>query len=171
MYYLIENNLIPNFQLTSMKYTPIVKYLLSRKLLSQILLTLSATCFVWSNPWAYFGQNAAATPISNSIFASSMQTEQPVEPTTSESTIPVPVQAAVLEAAARRTSRTVAEFKIVNAEQRDWSDGCLGIAEPDELCTQAITPGWLVVVTDGQRNWTYRTDDSGDRVKLDRSPR
>lgn len=152
-----------------MKYTLILKYLLSKRLLSQILSTLSATCFVWSNPWAYLGQSAAAISTSNPIFASTMQTEEPVEST--ESTVPVPIQTAVLEAAARRTSRSVAKFRIVNAEKRNWLDGCLGIAEPDELCTQVITPGWLVIVTDGQRNWTYRTDEFGDRVKLERSPR
>ena len=83
-----------------------------------------------------------------------------------ENTLPLEVQTAVIEAAAGQTSRTVADLKIVSSQPKNWPDRCLGFSQPGEVCAQAVTPGWQVVVTDGLRNWTYRTDDSGELVKL-----
>ncbi|WP_156114062.1 hypothetical protein [Myxosarcina sp. GI1] len=132
---------------------------------------ISATFWVWNNSLDNSSQNAMATSVSTPVIASSVQSEQSEERSPSESkNLPMPVQTAVLEAAASRTSRTVAEFQILEARRRNWSDGCLGISQPDELCTQVITPGWQVIVTDGRRNWVYRTDVLGERVKLAEIP-
>lgn len=81
--------------------------------------------------------------------------------------LPPAVRSAVLQDASRRTSRPVASIRIVEAEEQTWPDACLGIPEPGRLCAQVTVPGWEVMVTDGLRTWTYRTDESGNRVKLD----
>ena len=86
-----------------------------------------------------------------------------------DNTLPIEVQTAVIEAAAGQTSRTVADLKIVSSQPQNWPDRCLGFAQPGEVCAQALTPGWQVVVTDGLRNWTYRTNDTGDLVRLEES--
>ena len=57
-------------------------------------------------------------------------------------------------------------MKIIESRSQQWSDGCLGLGT-DEICTQAIVPGYRVVVTDGINNWTYRTDNTGNTVKLE----
>ena len=92
----------------------------------------------------------------------------PAEPTellTSEvSTLPPEVKTAVLNDVVKRTSKTVAALKILEVEPHQWSDGCLGLGKPDEICTQALVSGWRVVVTDGSRDWTYRTDDTGNAI-------
>lgn len=85
----------------------------------------------------------------------------------SENTLPIEVQSAVIEAAAGQTSRTVADLKILSSQAKNWPDSCLGFSQPGEVCAQALTSGWQVVVTDGLRNWTYRTDDAGDLIKLE----
>jgi hypothetical protein len=54
----------------------------------------------------------------------------------------------------------------VEAEQRIWPDGCLGLAEPDEFCTQALVRGWRVVVTDGEREWIYRTSGRSQPIQV-----
>ncbi|MGV2829885.1 hypothetical protein [Myxosarcina sp. GI1(2024)] len=139
---------------------------MSSKKLAKILLTLGVTYLVGNYPLTNSSQ-----PIAIASSISDFLVEQPEAATTSEpATLPVPIQTAVLEEVARRTSRTVAEFRVLNAQRRQWSDGCLGIPQPDELCTQVITPGWQVIVTDGRRNWVYRTDVLGDRVKLAEAP-
>ena len=139
-------------------------------LLYTIVLTLSAVFFTWSEPIA---PNIAITQVTipaSLVPAPSWQQKHPQPALTSNTNaLPAEVQSAVLEDAARRTSKTVATLSIRSAQPQNWSDGCLGLAEPDELCTQIITPGWQVVITDGQRNWTYRTNDSGDLVKLEKS--
>lgn len=85
--------------------------------------------------------------------------------------LPTQVQSAVLEDAARRTSQTVAALRIIEVQQKTWSDGCLELARPDELCTQVVTRGWRIVVTDGQNTWTYHTNALGSLVKLDNNPK
>ncbi|NJK61022.1 MAG: hypothetical protein HC918_13330 [Oscillatoriales cyanobacterium SM2_1_8] len=52
-------------------------------------------------------------------------------------------------------------------EARTWPNGCLGLGGPDELCTQALVPGWRVVLTDGQRTQVFRSDRTGRQVRLE----
>lgn len=63
-------------------------------------------------------------------------------------------------------------LRIVAAQQKEWPNGCLGLAEKDVFCTEAIVRGWKVVVTTAQQSqlaWTYRTNGSGTSVKLEQS--
>ena len=124
-----------------------------------LLATFFAVGFVPINSQVAFSQ-----------FASISSDGQKLSQIASEdNTLPIEVQSAVVEAAARQTSRTVAALKILSSQPKNWSDSCLGFTEPGEVCAQAVTPGWQVVVTDGLRNWTYRTNDSGDLIKLEKS--
>jgi hypothetical protein len=59
----------------------------------------------------------------------------------------------------------VDQIQIETVEQRDWPDGCLGLAGPDEVCTQAITPGWLVVFSIGDAEYRYRVDETGTNIR------
>jgi len=47
-----------------------------------------------------------------------------------------------------------------------WSDGCLGLGGPAELCLAALTEGWQVEVIDttGQ-SYFYRTNLGGDSIR------
>ncbi|MBE9046314.1 hypothetical protein IQ255_18190 [Pleurocapsales cyanobacterium LEGE 10410] len=127
-------------------------------LLSVLLLSLGAFWVTWNIAIADTGL----------IPAPNIQDEQPTEILSAE-TLPPAVQSAVFDEAMKRTSKTVADLKIVSARSQTWSDGCLNLAQPNELCSQVITPGWRVVVTDGIANWTYRTDDSGALIRLEES--
>ncbi|PSB03994.1 hypothetical protein [Merismopedia glauca] len=59
-------------------------------------------------------------------------------------------------------------LKIITAERRSWSDGCLGLADPGQFCTEAIVPGWRVTVAGNSQQWVYRTNSTGSVVKFDR---
>ena len=133
-----------------------------RKLVYATLLSLSTFFFVWTSPFS------SSTVLSQTglIPAPSLQ-QQPELLTSESSTLPPEVKTAVLNDAVKRTSKTVSALKIIEAKQQEWSDGCLGLASSEEICTQAITPGWQIVVTDGLRNWTYRTDNTGDSIRLE----
>lgn len=103
--------------------------------------------------------------------APSLQNESPIKNMSSNNpTLPPEVQSAVFEDTVNRTSKTADALRVVEAEPHNWTDGCLGLAKPEEICTQAIVPGWRVIVSDGLREWSYRTDDSGSLVKLEESP-
>ena len=126
-----------------------------RKLIYATLLSLSTIFFVWTNPF------------SSSTVWSQTSSDRWSKLLASENTLPPEVKSAVLNDAVKRTSKTLSALKIIEAKQQEWSDGCLGLAKADEMCTQAITPGWQIVVTDGLRNWTYRTDNTGDAIRLE----
>jgi hypothetical protein len=59
----------------------------------------------------------------------------------------------------------VDEIDYVSFSREDWPDACLGLAEPDEMCAQVITPGWRVVLMAEGAKYVYRTDASGEVVR------
>ena len=77
------------------------------------------------------------------------------------------VETAVLAAASELTQVEQSQLAIVDAVPQDWPDGCLGLAEADEMCTAALVPGWAVTVSDGQQQWNFRTDEEGIVIRLD----
>ncbi|NJL78279.1 MAG: hypothetical protein HC836_18160 [Richelia sp. RM2_1_2] len=81
--------------------------------------------------------------------------------------LPPKVKSAVLSDATKRVSKPLAALRITQAQKQSWGDSCLGLAQPDTLCAQVIVPGWKVVVTDGERDLVYRTDEKGKQVKLE----
>jgi hypothetical protein len=64
-------------------------------------------------------------------------------------------------------NRGASGLEIVRYEDTMWPGGCLGLPRPGEVCTQALVPGWRVVVTDGVSTWTYRTDQMAERIRLE----
>lgn len=76
---------------------------------------------------------------------------------------------AVLQDASRRSNLPSQELNIVRAQQRDWPDGCLGLALTGTFCSQAVVSGWQVTVNAEQQSFVYRTDNSGSLVKLESS--
>nr|WP_323292724.1 hypothetical protein [Crocosphaera sp. XPORK-15E] len=78
---------------------------------------------------------------------------------------PNTVITAVTEQIAQQTGLKTDALQIQETEVKTWSDGCLGLAKPDEFCTQALVEGWRIVVTDGQKTWVYRTDQTGRNLR------
>ncbi|MCP6762259.1 MAG: hypothetical protein NHB32_26715 [Fischerella sp. CENA71] len=80
--------------------------------------------------------------------------------------LPLPVARAVLRDVSRTQGVLPSKLKIAEYHQQTWSDGCLGLAKPDELCTQALVPGWRVIVSNGTQNWIYHTNSNGRSLRL-----
>lgn len=57
------------------------------------------------------------------------------------------------------------QLQIQETKAEIWPNGCLGLEKPDELCTQALVEGWRIVVSDGNQNWVYRTDQTGQMIR------
>ena len=85
----------------------------------------------------------------------------------SPNNLPANVANAVLRDAAQRLNLSLSQLKIVEAEQRNWSDGCLGLGRPQDLCAAVVTPGWLVTVEGRQQRLVYRTSDRSTLIALD----
>lgn len=117
---------------------------------------------------------ATATPsLANSIPTSPLEVIQGMElaqtPSVEEDTVeslPDAIAEAVFEDISRRRNLDTSELKILKVARQTWSDGCLGLGG-DQICTQALVPGWLVIVGSEDKLWAYRTDEMGSVVALD----
>ncbi|MFB2936596.1 hypothetical protein ACE1B6_15200 [Aerosakkonemataceae cyanobacterium BLCC-F154] len=83
-------------------------------------------------------------------------------------TLPDAIANAVKKDLSKRTGIASEKLRITNYKQETWPNGCLGISEPDRICTQALVPGWRVTITNGQKTWVYRTDNSGRNVRMEK---
>lgn len=82
--------------------------------------------------------------------------------------LPAQVISAVRHDLAKKTKMAPSLLKVKESSPQTWHDGCLGLAKPDEFCTMALVPGWQVVMSHGNKTWTYRTDNSGRAVRLEK---
>lgn len=80
--------------------------------------------------------------------------------------LPRSVANTVLRNASQRDGVSAKKLKIVDYSQQTWRNGCLELPQTNELCTQALVPGWKVAVSDGQQNWIYHTNQTGTVVRL-----
>ena len=93
-------------------------------------------------------------------------TDVPTAPPTTSTELP---PAAVLEAQkwlAAHLGVPVEEVELVAQEQVEWPNGCLGVAQAGEACTEAIVPGWRVTLAVAGQNYEVRTDETGSIVRL-----
>lgn len=69
--------------------------------------------------------------------------------------------APVLADAGKRTGLPVEDLAVKGAWRRTWSDGSLGCPQPGMYYTQALVPGWQVLVRAGEQTLDYRLSDRG----------
>lgn len=62
---------------------------------------------------------------------------------------------AVLADAATRSGRPVEELEVISAESVTWSDGSLGCPQPGMMYTQALVPGYRILVQAGDQRYDY----------------
>lgn len=77
---------------------------------------------------------------------------------------------AALAEAADRTGVAKDEIRVVTAEAVTWSDGSLGCPEPGMMYTQALVPGYRVVLEAGGEELHFHAGESGD-VRYCEDPR
>ena len=80
--------------------------------------------------------------------------------------LPRLVANAVLQDLGRRQGILTRQVQIIDYNQQTWRNGCLELPQPDELCTQALVPGWRLVVSNDKQNWTYHTNSNGRSLRL-----
>lgn len=55
--------------------------------------------------------------------------------------------------------------QVQTVEKKEWPDGCLGLGKPGEVCTQAVTPGWLLAFSVNGTTYRFRANDTGTTVR------
>jgi hypothetical protein len=86
-------------------------------------------------------------------------------PTVIAEALPPEVVVEIQNRASELLGVAVDQIQIETVEKRDWPNGCLGLAGPDEVCTEAITPGWLVVVNINGVEHRFRVDETGTNIR------
>jgi hypothetical protein len=122
---------------------------------------LSVCLLVWISCWG------CQPSLTNSLPLSANKPKENQESVMNQSQPPTTVIDAVTQDISKRTGIAVNQLKIQETEAKTWSDGCLGLAKSGEFCTQALVDGWRIVVSDGSKNWVYRTDGTGQSIRLE----
>lgn len=121
-------------------------------------LTLVLTCSLFLCFSVNFISSAVAAP---------SQIAENVDANSQSDRVPPKVVKAVIADLSQQQNLPPEKLKVTKYSRESWSDGCLGLAQPEEICSQAIVEGWRVVVSDGSQKWIYRTDNSGRNVRLE----
>ncbi|MGB7445050.1 MAG: hypothetical protein WA919_28605 [Coleofasciculaceae cyanobacterium] len=96
-----------------------------------------------------------------------IRTEAIVGLPTGNGELPYLVAEAVLQDAQGRLNLPTSGLHIVQAQRQTWSNACLDLANPGQVCVQAIVPGWRVTVEGKKKVLVYRTNDSGSLVRIE----
>jgi len=139
---------------------------------SRLFYSLVLASFILLGANLLIANSAIAYPENNFKFANETINNgstliSQIQSNQSNNTLPAPIANRVKKDLANRTGIAPGKLKITNYSQETWPNGCLGISEPDQICTQALVPGWKISVTDGQKTWVYRTDNSGRNVRME----
>lgn len=76
--------------------------------------------------------------------------------------VPIELLDAIVAEAADRAGVTAQEIEVTAAEQVTWSDGSLGCPEEGMAYTQALVPGYRVVLEAGGDQLNFHSSESGD---------
>jgi len=76
-----------------------------------------------------------------------------------------PAVLAGIERLAERTGRAPEVIEVVRYDVVDWPDGCLGLPEAGEACTEVITSGWRITLRLSGETFTFRADKLGSELR------
>ncbi len=81
--------------------------------------------------------------------------------------LPARIANAVLRTHAHQINVPMRSLRIVSSSQEVWSNTCLELQQPGEVCGEAMTNGWRVEVSHGSQRWVYRTDATGKTIRAE----
>lgn len=76
------------------------------------------------------------------------------------------ITAAAMAQLAAELGLAESDVTVLSAEETEFTDGCLGLGGPAESCLQAITPGWLVMLSANGQEYEVHTDATGQQVRI-----
>lgn len=85
--------------------------------------------------------------------------------------VQLPAAVKAREALAERLAVPLDAVRILSTAEAVWPDGCLGLADEGEDCTQVILNGYAVSLSAQGGTYRYRTDTDGSIVRFEADPR
>ncbi|MGG6296950.1 hypothetical protein ACQ4M4_21350 [Leptolyngbya sp. AN02str] len=86
------------------------------------------------------------------------------------STIPPEVMATIQQQTASELGVPADALTLASANERQWSDACLGVAQANEMCAQMITPGYEITFDSPDGRVVVHTDRSGRSLRIADKP-
>jgi hypothetical protein len=75
-----------------------------------------------------------------------------------------PAQSAAISALSKSLNLPPGQITLISTEAVDWPDGCLGIQKIGVMCTEAIVPGYKILLQVNGVLYEMRTDKTGSQV-------
>lgn len=86
-------------------------------------------------------------------------------PSGSQTNLNQNLQNAVSGFVAQQSGGANGDVEILFAQQIDFQNGCLGLTDQGEMCSQAVTPGWQVVARSNGNLYVVHVDSNGNDVR------
>ncbi|MGE5073731.1 MAG: hypothetical protein ACM3MF_09905 [Anaerolineae bacterium] len=77
---------------------------------------------------------------------------------------PGPAEQAAIKQLAHNLGVAGSEIKLVSSAPVEWPDSCLGVAMERVMCAQMVTPGYLIVLEAGGRQYEYHTNGDASQI-------
>lgn len=71
----------------------------------------------------------------------------------------------IVDRIADRHNLNAEQIRLISAEEVEWPSACLGLAGEDEMCAEVITPGWKIVLSVADEEFTFHTDLNGEYIR------
>src|SRR5258706_4908394 len=75
-----------------------------------------------------------------------------------------PAESAAIAALSEKISMPAEQIKFVSSESVDWPNGCLGVQKIGVMCTQAIVPGYKIVLQANGSLYEFHTNKDGSQI-------
>ncbi len=69
----------------------------------------------------------------------------------------------LLKAVSEQVNQPLTKLQILEVQPATWN-GCLGIFEPDQACTQQAISGFRTIIGDGQTTWVYHLNENATQI-------
>ncbi len=77
---------------------------------------------------------------------------------------PGPADTAAIHQLATNLGIADSDVKLVSSVAVQWPDSCLGVALFQVMCSQIVTPGYLIVLEGGGRQYEYHTNQDASQI-------
>ena len=80
-----------------------------------------------------------------------------------ETSLPPEVRERLIQTIAQQEKVPAASLIITESQPRTW-DGCMGIFEPERMCTMIAISGYRVIVAGADQSWVYHVNQDGSQI-------
>ena len=78
----------------------------------------------------------------------------------------MPTQQAAIKALSETLNLPPGQITLISTEAMDWPDGCLGVQRIGVMCTQAIVPGYKIILEANGTKYEVHSNEKGSSVVI-----